>query len=106
MKTRYSKSPTRKWLVGATANILRMSNGLMGGFITLIKYQRAEPILFWQGRYGNSKHEKTYKMFPINIQKHDMNTRNPEQFKVQFSRTARLKNSSVIFMQNALNKQC
>ena len=54
----------------------------------------------------SSKHEKTSKMFPINIKKHDMDTRNPEKFKVQFSRTERLKNCSVIFMQNALNKQC
>ena len=54
----------------------------------------------------SSKHEKTSKMFPINIKKLDMDTRNPEQFKVQFSRTERLKNCSVIFMQNALNKQC
>ena len=54
----------------------------------------------------SSKHEKTSKMFPINIKKHDMDTRNPEKVKVQFSRTERLKNCSVIFMQNALNKQC
>jgi hypothetical protein len=54
----------------------------------------------------SSKHEKTSKIFPINIKKHHMDTRNPEKFKVQFSRTDRLKNCSVIFMQNALNKQC
>jgi hypothetical protein len=43
-------------------------------------------------------------MFPVNIKQHDMNTRKPEKFKVQFAKTERLKNCSVIFMQNALNE--
>ena len=44
----------------------------------------------------SSKHEKTSKMFPINIKKHDMATRNPEKFKVQFAKTERLKNCVII----------
>ena len=53
----------------------------------------------------SSKHEKTSKMFPINDRKHDMTTRKPEKFKVQFAKTERLKNCSIIAMQNALNDQ-
>ena len=53
----------------------------------------------------SSNHEKTSQMFPINTKKHDMATRNSEKFKVQFAKTERLKNCSIISMQKALNDQ-
>ena len=43
-------------------------------------------------------------MFPKNSKKHDMITRNPEVYKVQFANTERLKNSPIIYMQELLNE--
>ena len=43
-------------------------------------------------------------MFPLNFNKHNMDSRNNEKFKVNFARTDRLKDSSIIYMQNELNK--
>jgi hypothetical protein len=42
-------------------------------------------------------------MFPKNERKHNMDIRNPEQFKVQHANTDRLLKSSIIYMQNLLN---
>ena len=49
------------------------------------------------------KNPKTSDMFPRNYKKHTMNTRNPEEFKVQHANNERLLNSSIIYMQNLLN---
>ena len=43
-------------------------------------------------------------MFHLNNKTHSMETRETEKFKVQHALTDRLKDSSVIFMQNLLNK--
>ena len=51
-----------------------------------------------------SKNSKTKHMFPENKKIHDMETRNPEKFKVQHAHTERLKKSSIIYMQNLLNE--
>ena len=51
-----------------------------------------------------SKHEKTHKIFPTNMKKHEMPTRKGEKFKVQFAKTERLRKSAVIYMQNILNE--
>ena len=50
------------------------------------------------------KNPKTKKMFPINDKTGHMATRQAEKFKVQHANTDRLRNSSIIFMQNLLNK--
>ena len=49
------------------------------------------------------------KLFLENTKKHNMETRKNEKYVVNFAHTERLKNSSVISMQNYLNneeKQC
>jgi hypothetical protein len=51
-----------------------------------------------------TKNSKTKQMFPRNKKKHDMNTRNPETFKVQFANTDRLQKSPIIYMQRLLNE--
>ena len=51
------------------------------------------------------KNEKTQKMFPLNIKLHNMETRNKEKFDVKHANTDRLRNSSIIYMQNLLNQQ-
>ena len=50
-----------------------------------------------------SKNEKFRDMFPLKSKEHPMNTRKPEKFEVQHAHTERLKQSTVIFMQNLLN---
>ena len=50
------------------------------------------------------KNPKTKHMFPENEKLHTMQLRNPERFKVEQAKTERFKNSSIIFMQNLLNK--
>ena len=49
--------------------------------------------------------EKTNKMFPLNQKMHRMKMRNNEKFQVQHANTDRLKNFTVIYMQNLLNEQ-
>ena len=49
------------------------------------------------------KNRKTSNMFPKNERKHIMDTRNPEQFKVQHANTDRLLKSSIIYIQYLLN---
>ena len=49
------------------------------------------------------KNPKTSDMFPRNSRKHNMDTRKPEEFKVQHANTDRLLKSSIIYMQNLLN---
>ena len=51
-----------------------------------------------------TKNKKNIKMFPKNVKKHDMNTRNPDYYKVQFANTDRLQKSQIIYMQNLLNE--
>ena len=50
------------------------------------------------------KNPKTKHMFPENEKIHAMQLRKPEKFKVDQANTERFKNSSIIFMQNLLNK--
>ena len=52
----------------------------------------------------SSKNPKTKHMFPQNDKTHCMDTRNCDKFKVQHAHNERLKNSSIIFMQNLLNQ--
>ena len=49
------------------------------------------------------KNPKTAHMFPKNEKVHNMETRQPETFKVQHANTERLRNSSIIYMQHLLN---
>jgi hypothetical protein len=51
------------------------------------------------------KNKKTQNMFPLNMKKHNMDTRHPDKFKVQHANTERLKKSPIIYMQNLLNEQ-
>ena len=44
-------------------------------------------------------------MFPLNIKKHSMNTRHKQKYKVQFSKSERLKKSPIIYMQTLLNEE-
>ena len=43
-------------------------------------------------------------LFPTNDKAHKMKTRNNNKYKVNFANTGRLKNASVITMQNILNE--
>ena len=49
------------------------------------------------------KNSKTANMFPENKKTHQMETRVPEKYEVQHANNERLKNSSIIYMQNLLN---
>ena len=49
--------------------------------------------------------EKAEKMFPLNEKRHNMDTRKTEKYKVNHAHTDRLKNFSLIYMQNLLNEQ-
>ena len=50
------------------------------------------------------ENKKVKHMFPENKNSHDMNTRNPEKFQVQFAKTERFKKSPIIYMQKLLNE--
>ena len=52
-----------------------------------------------------TKNDLTKKMFPSNDMLHKMDKRSKENFKVQFAKTERLKNSAIIYMQNLLNEK-
>ena len=52
------------------------------------------------------ENEKTQHMFPLNASSHSMSKRNEEKFQVQHSRTARLGNSAIPYLQRLLNKSC
>ena len=49
------------------------------------------------------KHETLNDLFPINEQTRE--TRNKEKYKVLHANTARLQNSSIVYMQNLLNEE-
>ena len=49
------------------------------------------------------KNDKLKDLFPINDKHHKMQTRNTEHYEVMFANTNRLKNGSIISMQNMLN---
>ena len=49
------------------------------------------------------KNDKLNDLFPLNEKNHKMQTRNNEKYEVMFANTNRLKNSSIITMQNMLN---
>ena len=49
------------------------------------------------------KNNKTKNMFHLNNKYHNMNTRNTDKYQVQHANTGRLKDSSIIYMQNLLN---
>ena len=50
------------------------------------------------------KSDKMRHMFPKNIRSHNMNTRNEEEYVVQFANTGRLQKSPLIYMQKLLNE--
>ena len=50
------------------------------------------------------KNDKAKNMFPLHSKSHEMGTRNGEKLKVQHANTIRLKNFSIIYMQNLLNE--
>ena len=51
------------------------------------------------------KNPKLQQMFPLNIKEHSMNTRHKQKYKVQFSKSERLKRSPIIYMQTLLNEE-
>ena len=51
-----------------------------------------------------TRHKKVSNMFPKNNKMHQMETRNPEIYKVQHANTERLQKSPVIYMQKLLNE--
>ena len=51
------------------------------------------------------KSEKLKNMFPKNIKRHEMNTRNEETYIVHHANTDRMLNSPIIYMQKLLNEQ-
>ena len=50
------------------------------------------------------KNEKLDDLFPEKIKIHSMETRHSEKFDVLYANTERMKNSSIVYMQNLLNK--
>ena len=50
------------------------------------------------------KNGKLDDLFPTNMKKHEMKTRETPKFRVNFGNTDRLKNASIITMQNMLNE--
>jgi len=48
-------------------------------------------------------HDKLKDLFPEKQKLHSMNTRHSEKYEVLFANTERMKNSSIIYMQNLLN---
>ena len=50
------------------------------------------------------KYEQLKDLLPINMKEHNMKIRQSEKYKVNFANTERLKNGSVIMMQNYLNE--
>ena len=51
------------------------------------------------------KNDKMKHIFPKNEKKHEIRTRHEDTFKVEHANTSRLQNSSIIYMQNLLNKK-
>ena len=51
-----------------------------------------------------AKNPKFENMFKLNSKEHPMETRKMEKYEVQHANTTRLKNSSIIYMQNLLNQ--
>ena len=49
------------------------------------------------------KNDKLKDLFPLNDKNHKMQTRKNEQYEVMFANTNRLKDGSIIAMQNMLN---
>ena len=49
------------------------------------------------------KNGKLNDLFPVNEKTHKMKTKDDEKYKVKFANTDRLKNASIITMQNMLN---
>ena len=50
------------------------------------------------------KYEQLKDLLPVNMKEHNMKIRKSEKYKVNFANTERLKNGSVIMMQNYLNE--
>ena len=50
------------------------------------------------------RNAKTVDMFPEKKKQHQMKTRQPQKFEIQFARTSRLQSSPLIYMQNLLNQ--
>jgi hypothetical protein len=48
--------------------------------------------------------EKNQQMYPLSKKIPSMETRNSEEFEVQYAKTGRLKNCAKIYMQNLLNE--
>ena len=76
-------------------------NGLFKLNLVTLENRRQELCLKFTK--SGIKHEKLNDLFPTSMKEHNMETRNPEVYKVQFANTQRLKKGSVITMQNYLN---
>ena len=50
------------------------------------------------------RHSKLKNMFPFNEKQHNLLTRKPEKYKVEYARHERLKKSPIIYMQKLLNE--
>ena len=51
------------------------------------------------------KNARMKKMFPLNMKKHNMNTRHMQKYRIQFAKSERLKKSPLIYMQTLLNQE-
>ena len=71
--------------------------------LNLESLQERRKYLSFKFAKNGTQHDKLKDLFPENDKLHGMQTRNPEKYKVQFANTDRLKNSSIIYMQNLLN---
>ena len=70
--------------------------------IETLEYRREQLCLSFAQKC--LKNPKMKKMFPINPNYHNMETRGNEKYHVQLALNGRLKKSSIIYMQNLLNQ--
>ena len=77
-------------------------NGLMQLNLETLEIRRQELIL----RFAKNgiKKDTLNDLFPLSEKKHPMKKRNNNKYAVNFANTDRLKNGSIITMQNLLNK--
>ena len=69
----------------------------------LLKLSRRRQILCKKFAVKNTNREKMRKHFILNTNSYNIQTRNPEKYRVTFAHTQRKKKSPVIYMQNLLN---
>ena len=73
--------------------------------LNLIKLSERRHILMMRFCENGIKQKTLDDLFPLRQKEHNMKTRGIEKFKVTHAEKERLRKSSVVYMQNALNKE-